>query len=164
MAIGSSIFTWKFHAQRSLVLGYSPWGHEELDMTKQLSALTCTHTHRHTHTCACATGLCTILILEKLFGLIKASGFLSPFSTLKLRRKSIWYKRVGEKGFRERNLEEREKSGSKSVTTNQKRDEIFSKENQTTHSTCPSIQVDSEQTHVRLNLAAYFRMSANFSS
>lgn len=35
---------------------------------------------------------------------------------------------------------------------------------ETTHSTCPSIQVDSEQTHVRLNLAAYFRMSANFSS
>ena len=29
-----------FHVQRSLV-GYSPWGHKELDMTK--------HTHTHTH-------------------------------------------------------------------------------------------------------------------
>ena len=34
------------HGQRSLV-GYSPWGHKESDMTEQL---THTHTHRHTHT------------------------------------------------------------------------------------------------------------------
>ena len=33
------------HGQRSLV-GYSPWGHEELDTTEWL-----THTHAHTHTC-----------------------------------------------------------------------------------------------------------------
>ena len=32
----------KFHGQRSLA-GYSPWGHKELDMTKQ-------YTHTHTHT------------------------------------------------------------------------------------------------------------------
>ena len=31
------------HGQRSLV-GYSPWGHKELDITE------CTHTHIHTHT------------------------------------------------------------------------------------------------------------------
>ena len=37
----------KFHGQRSLV-GYSPWGLEESDMTKRLS--TYTHTHTHTHT------------------------------------------------------------------------------------------------------------------
>ena len=37
----------KFHEQRSLV-GYSPWGYKELDMTDQLG--TCTHTHVHTHT------------------------------------------------------------------------------------------------------------------
>ena len=35
------------HGQRSLV-GYSPWGHIELDTTEQLS--TCAHTHTHTHT------------------------------------------------------------------------------------------------------------------
>ena len=33
----------KFHGQRSLV-GHSPWGHKESDMTERLSA------HRHTHT------------------------------------------------------------------------------------------------------------------
>ena len=33
----------KFHGQRSLA-GYSPWGHKESDMTKQLS----THTHIYT--------------------------------------------------------------------------------------------------------------------
>ena len=32
-----SIFlAWEIHGQRSLV-GYSPWGHKELDMTEQLS-------------------------------------------------------------------------------------------------------------------------------
>ena len=30
----------KYHGQRSLV-GYSPWGHRELDMTEQLSAGHC---------------------------------------------------------------------------------------------------------------------------
>ena len=29
----SSILTWRIHVQRSLV-GYSPWGHKELDMTE----------------------------------------------------------------------------------------------------------------------------------
>ena len=33
----------KFHRQRSLV-GYSPWGHRELDMTKELSMHTQTRT------------------------------------------------------------------------------------------------------------------------
>ena len=33
----------EFHRQRSLV-GYSPWGHTESDMTEY------THTHTHTHT------------------------------------------------------------------------------------------------------------------
>ena len=36
MATHSGIITWKIHEQRSLV-GYSPWGRKELDMTKQLS-------------------------------------------------------------------------------------------------------------------------------
>ena len=30
-------------------LGYSPWGHKELDMTEQLSTYIHTHTHTHTH-------------------------------------------------------------------------------------------------------------------
>ena len=34
----------EFHGQRRLV-GYSPWGHKESDMTELL-----THTHTHTHT------------------------------------------------------------------------------------------------------------------
>ena len=33
MATYSSILAWKIHGQRSLV-GYSPWGHQELDLTK----------------------------------------------------------------------------------------------------------------------------------
>ena len=36
MATHSSILAWEIHVQRSLV-GYSPWGHEESDITK--------HTH-----------------------------------------------------------------------------------------------------------------------
>ena len=36
MAAHSSILAWKSHGQWSLV-GYSQWGHKELDMTKQLS-------------------------------------------------------------------------------------------------------------------------------
>ena len=38
----------KFHGQRSLV-GYSPWGRKELDMTERTHARTQTHTHTHTH-------------------------------------------------------------------------------------------------------------------
>ena len=38
----SNILTWEFCGQKSLV-GYSPWGHKELDMTEWLS-----HTHTHT--------------------------------------------------------------------------------------------------------------------
>ena len=33
MATHSSILTWEIPGQRSLV-GYSPWGHRELDMTE----------------------------------------------------------------------------------------------------------------------------------
>ena len=39
----------EFHGQRSQV-GYSPWGHKELDTTERLSTHACTPTHRHTHT------------------------------------------------------------------------------------------------------------------
>ena len=42
----------KSHGQRSLV-GYSPWGHKELDMNNLLTHThTYTHTHTHTHTTA----------------------------------------------------------------------------------------------------------------
>ena len=41
MAPHSSILAWK-------TLGYSPWGHKELDTTEH--ALTHTHTHTYTHT------------------------------------------------------------------------------------------------------------------
>ena len=36
IAIHSSILAWEIHGQRSLV-GYSPWGHKESDMTEQLN-------------------------------------------------------------------------------------------------------------------------------
>ena len=50
MATHSSILAGKFQGQRSLV-GYSPWGHRESDMTEQIThACTRTHTHTHTHT------------------------------------------------------------------------------------------------------------------
>jgi len=35
VAIYSSILAWEIHGQRSLV-GCSPWGHKESDMTEQL--------------------------------------------------------------------------------------------------------------------------------
>ena len=41
MAAQSSILAWKFNGQKSLV-GYSPWGHKESDMTEQ-------HTRTHAH-------------------------------------------------------------------------------------------------------------------
>ena len=37
----------KYHEQRSL-MGYSPWGHKESDMTKQLSVRVHVHTRTHT--------------------------------------------------------------------------------------------------------------------
>ena len=39
MAAHSSILAWESHGQRTLV-GYSPWGHKESDMTKRLSVHT----------------------------------------------------------------------------------------------------------------------------
>ena len=39
MATHSSILAWKSHGQRSLV-GYSPEGHKELDITERLSTQT----------------------------------------------------------------------------------------------------------------------------
>ena len=36
MATHSSVLAGKIHGQRALV-GYNPWGHEELDTTEQLS-------------------------------------------------------------------------------------------------------------------------------
>ena len=53
----------EFHGQRSLV-GYSPWGGKELDMTEWL---THTHTHARTHAHGC-THVQTIFILFRLNG------------------------------------------------------------------------------------------------
>ena len=39
----------KFHGQRSLV-GYSPWGHKESDMTEHKCMNAQMHAHVHTHT------------------------------------------------------------------------------------------------------------------
>ena len=40
MATHSSILSGKSHGQRSLV-GYSPWGHKESDLTERLCLLSC---------------------------------------------------------------------------------------------------------------------------
>ena len=45
MATDSVFLPGEFHGQMSLA-SYSPWGHQESDMTEQL---TNTHTHTHTH-------------------------------------------------------------------------------------------------------------------
>ena len=42
----------KFHREISL-LGYSPWGHKELDTTVRTHTCTHTHTHTHTHVSVC---------------------------------------------------------------------------------------------------------------
>ena len=47
----SSILAWK-------TLGYSPWGHKELDTTEH--ALT--HTHTHTHTTPLETAQQTVML------------------------------------------------------------------------------------------------------
>ena len=49
----------KFHGQRNLV-GCSPWGHKEQDMTGQLN----THTHTHTHTSYNTTYVCNSKIFR----------------------------------------------------------------------------------------------------
>ena len=49
MATHSSILTWRIPWQRSLV-GYSPWGRKELDMTEQLQIHTYIHLERKTMT------------------------------------------------------------------------------------------------------------------
>ena len=51
MAAHSSVFAGKWRGQRSLV-GYSPWGCKELDMTQHVH----THTHTHTHTAGRSAG------------------------------------------------------------------------------------------------------------
>ena len=48
------------HGQRSLV-GYSPWGCKELDVTAQLSTCMCTHTHTRTYQFSSFAQLCLTL-------------------------------------------------------------------------------------------------------
>ena len=57
MATHSTILVWEipWTGQRSLV-GYSPWGLKESDMTERLTH-TRVHTHAHTHTHTHLTGL-----------------------------------------------------------------------------------------------------------
>ena len=49
----------EFHGQRSLA-GYSPWGHNESDVTEGLSR----HTHTHTHICNISLCICTTTSLS----------------------------------------------------------------------------------------------------
>ena len=61
----------KSHGQRSLV-GYSTWGHKELDTTEQLS----THTHTHTHTHVGVMGLQRVTSAFYLFAFFSFSIIL----------------------------------------------------------------------------------------
>ena len=45
MAVAQVSLPGKFHGQRSLV-GYSPWGHRELDMTEQLGMIVTLNTEQ----------------------------------------------------------------------------------------------------------------------
>ena len=62
----------EFHGQRSLV-GYSPWGGKESDMSEWL---THTHTHTHTHTIAHYRAFC------HLTGCVSLTPFFSPYHFL----------------------------------------------------------------------------------
>ena len=57
----------EFHGQMRLV-GYSPWGHKELDTIEH------THTHTHTHICPIST--------LWSFHLLKSHGWLAPASVV----------------------------------------------------------------------------------
>ena len=61
MATRSSILAGKSHGQRSLV-GYSPWGHKELDMTELLTLLSITDCFARSIVCMCLVAqLCPTL-------------------------------------------------------------------------------------------------------
>ena len=53
----------EFHGQSRTLVGYSPWGHKELNMAKQLSILSYTHTHTHTHTQTIMSMMNVLIIL-----------------------------------------------------------------------------------------------------
>ena len=51
MATHCSILPWRLPMNRDMLVGYSPWGHKESDITERLSThIHHTHTHTHTHT------------------------------------------------------------------------------------------------------------------
>ena len=75
MATYSSILAGEFHGQRSL-MGHSPWGCKELDMTKQL-----THTHTHTfciHFHFSPSIFCFLLILSVTYWLFSKHIIYTP--------------------------------------------------------------------------------------
>ena len=57
----------KSHGQRNL-MGYSPWGHKELNTTELLSTHTHIHTHTHTHTHTPSSSPSCILQLDQGWG------------------------------------------------------------------------------------------------
>ena len=74
------------HGQRSLV-GYSPWGPKEWDMTEHARAHASTHTHTHTHTNLYHIPGKTFkqwLLLFNSFCLLKLIDYLIPKSLPKL--------------------------------------------------------------------------------
>ena len=67
MATYSSILAWEFHGQRSL-MGYSPCGHKELDMTEKIAfSLSYTYIYMCVFVCVCILPL-PKLVLELLLG------------------------------------------------------------------------------------------------
>ena len=59
-------------------MGYSPWGHEELDTTEHTSAYTHTHTHTYAHTnkyMCLAQVKFPVSFLDQLINFLLARGY-----------------------------------------------------------------------------------------
>jgi len=65
MATRSSILAGKSHGQRSLV-GYSPWGHKELDMTELLTLLSITDCFARSIVCMCLVAQLCLTLCDPL--------------------------------------------------------------------------------------------------
>ena len=92
MANYSSILAWEIHGQRSLV-GYSPWGHKELDTTERLSLSSLTYGKwtycKYTNTTILCMPMCAPSILSNSIFQHPlehpSSGFWKEFGSLGLK-------------------------------------------------------------------------------
>ena len=69
-------------------MGYSPWGHKELDMTERARTHACTRTHTHTHTHTQDQGGTAGLDLHILCVCVMEIFFFFPSE-----ENSVWFKK-----------------------------------------------------------------------